>query len=131
MTTRAPVEDKNHIIFHRLCIFVNTLNVPVCLSRIICSDLRKVYNMRKENAISMVQFLKHRQCSLLKIPFCPRHVSHFHLAQRWIHVNDRCKNFISFYNRSRIKLSSRGKDNMSQHFPNGNSFSFYFTIPRK
>ena len=48
-------------------------------------------------------------------------VSHFHLVRRWIHVNDRCKNFISFYNRSRIKLSSRGKDNMSQHFQLANS----------
>ena len=36
----------------------------------------------------------------------------FHIStvvQRWIHVNDRCKNFISFYNRSRIKLSETGK----------------------
>ena len=32
------------------------------------------------------------------------------------HVKDRrCKNFISFYNRSRINLSSWERDNMSQH----------------
>ena len=42
------------------------------------------------------------------------------------HVKDRrCKNFISFYNRSRINLSSWERDNMSQHSLFQQFFSFY------
>ena len=123
---------------------MNTLNVPVCLSRIICSDLRKVY-IRKEkklqsvspnNDIIHIQLFKEKplgeETNSWQIYFWRRkntllrktQFSHFHLVRCWIHVNDRCKNFISFYNRSRIKLSAPRKDNMSQHFHIGNSFSF-------
>ena len=138
---------KTNYILVILCIFVNTLNVPVCLSRIICSDLRKVY-IRKEKKRNCNLF--HQTLMLITFNFWRKpcwekirkiiftnvrlkkkktilkntQVSHFHLVQCWIHVNDRCKNFISFYNGSRIKLSAPRKDNMSQHFHIPNSFSF-------
>ena len=85
-----------------LCIYVNTLDVPICLSRIICSDLRKVYT-RKERKTAIHLSPDNNAVILL----------HFHLARCW--PDRRCKNFISFYNRSRINLSSWERDNMSQH----------------
>ena len=84
-----------------LCIYVNTLDVPICLSRIICSDLRKVYT-RKERKTAIHLSSDNNAVILL----------HFHLVRCW---SRRCKNFISFYNRSRINLSSWERDNMSQH----------------
>lgn len=95
-----------------------------------------LHKKRKETAICFTKqwYSSHSNFWRRKIQICfwrrkntllrKTQFSHFHLVRRWIHVNDRCKNFISFYNRSRIKLSAPRKDNMSQHFHIGNSFSF-------
>ena len=55
-----------------LCIYVNTLDVPICLSRIICSDLRKVYT-RKERKTAIHLSPDNNAVILL----------HFHLARCW------------------------------------------------